>query len=470
MRPVLSIAEMREADAEALSTVSETELVERAGAAVAAEAVRMLGSCYARRVVVVAGKGNNGNDGRVAARLLAAKGAKVEVIDAARAPEELPACDLVIDAAYGTGFKGGYTAPCAPPSAEVLSVDIPSGVDGDTGCCPAGGVEADVTVTFAALKPGLLIGPGRQRAGRVHVADIGVGTDGAGGFLVEDQDVATAVPARRCSAHKWSAAVVVVAGSPGMTGAASMASMAALRCGAGMVRLCIPGAGIPGAGGAGHQLPSGPFVSASLPEEGWADALRPDLARAHALVIGPGLGRDRPGGAGRIAREVAGLLSRAAVPAIVDADGLYALGTGRAAAEVLASRPAPTVLTPHEAELARLLGHPVGADRVRAARDAARDLGCAVLYKGPVTVVAAPGGQWLASSTGDQRLATAGTGDVLSGVIGAFVARGTSPIELAAALGAHAHGRAAELGHAVGLVASDLPELLARWLSALAER
>jgi len=282
MQPVVSVAEMRAADAAALKSVTESELVRRAGDAVAVEALRMLGGAYGRRVVVVAGKGNNGNDGRVAAAMLARRGALVEVLDASSAPSPLPACDLVIDAAYGTGFTGTYEAPELPEGARVLAVDIPSGVDGDTGEQSGRALTAESTVTFAAWKPGLLMGDGPSLAGAVRVADIGIALDGAEVALVEDADLAV-LPRRHAASHKWASAVAVVAGSPGMEGASRLCARGASRAGAGMVRLAVPGAGPDAAG----PWP-GEAVRLPLPDKGWADDVLAMLDRCRALVIGPG--------------------------------------------------------------------------------------------------------------------------------------------------------------------------------------
>ncbi|HEY6416501.1 MAG TPA: NAD(P)H-hydrate epimerase, partial [Acidimicrobiales bacterium] len=229
MRPVLTPDEMAAVDAAATEPVEV--LIGRAGAALAREALAMLGGAYGRRVVVVAGKGNNGNDGRDAARRLQRRGIRVHVISAHDAPPVLPACDLVIDAAYGTGFRGEYAAP-DPGGAPVLAVDIPSGVAGLTGRAAGRPVAATRTVTFAALKPGLVFHPGRALAGAVTVADIGLDVSGARVGVVEAADVARWIPARPPDAHKWRAAVMLAAGSPGMTGAAHLAARSAYRAGA----------------------------------------------------------------------------------------------------------------------------------------------------------------------------------------------------------------------------------------------
>ncbi len=199
----------------------------------------MLGGTYGRRVVVLAGKGNNGNDGRDAARRLRRRGVRVVEVDAHGAPAVLPSADLVIDAAFGTGFRGDWSAP--ETSAPVLAVDIPSGVDGLTGSESERVLRAERTVTFAALKPGLLLPPGSELTGEIEVADIGLDTSTATASLLTDDDVAAIVPERLAQAHKWKAAVWVAAGSPGMTGAAHLAARGAQRAGAGYVRLGTPG-------------------------------------------------------------------------------------------------------------------------------------------------------------------------------------------------------------------------------------
>jgi hydroxyethylthiazole kinase-like uncharacterized protein yjeF len=480
MLPVLTPAEMGAVDHAAPEPVEV--LIGRAGKATARQAVDLLGGTYGRRVVVVAGKGNNGNDGRDAAARLRRRGVRVTEIPAAEAPRCLPPADLVIDAAYGTGFRGEYDAP-DPGAAPVLAVDIPSGVDGLTGRVaagggdggdsgddghddggnegdgegaearpPAGAVRADRTVTFAALKPGLLFHPGRALVGEVVLADIGLDVSAARIHVVEAADVAEWLPARPPDAHKWRSAVVLAAGSAGMAGAAHLAARAAQRAGAGMVRVASPGIE--------HDtgLPT-EAVGIPVPPAGWDVAVLDQLDRARALVIGPGLGLGAPAEA-----AVHHLVSSAAVPVLVDGDGLTALG-GRAA-ELIGRRDAATVLTPHDGEFARLAGHPPGADRIAAARALAGSTGAVVLLKGPTTVVADPGGEVLLSTAGDARLATAGTGDVLSGVIAALLAQGVDAFAAAAA-GAWLHGRAAQEGPARGLVASDVVDRLPTVLAAL---
>lgn len=447
MIPILTPDEMAAVDAAAPEPVDT--LIDRAGAAVAHQALQLLGGAYGRRIVVLAGKGNNGADGRAAARRLRRRGARVEEIDAKAAPERLPEADLVIDAAYGTGFRGEHLAPDAG-AAPVLAVDIPSGIDGLTGEEHGRALRAVRTVTFAALKPGLVLEPGRSRAGPVVVADIGLDVGEPAAALVERVDVAGWLPPRPPTAHKWGAGVLVVAGSPGMTGAAHLAASAAQRAGAGMVRLGSPGVA---------DDPARPTeaVGLDLPAQGWAPAVAEAAARFRSMVVGPGLGT-----ADEARAAVVELLRSTDQPCVVDGDGLTALGADAAA--IVSARSGPTVLTPHDGEHERLAGRPPGPDRLDAARRLAASTGGTVLLKGPVTVVAAPDGRVLVVANGDARLATAGTGDVLSGIVGALLARGVEPLRAAAA-GAWLHAQAA--GAADGLVASDLVEGLPDVLTGL---
>ena len=472
-RPGLAVvtpAEMAAIDATAPEPTDV--LIERAGAATARAALRLLGGAYGRRVAVVAGKGNNGNDGRSAAARLAAAGVAVRVVDALDAPASLPSCDLIIDAAFGTGFRGSWRAP-RPASGTrplVLAVDIPSGVDGTTGIAgpDSAPLAADATVTFAALKPGLLFADGRRLAGAVEVADIGLDTSAATTTLLTDAAVAAALPRRAPEDHKWRSAVWVVAGSAGMDGAASLACGAAARTGAGYVRLSMPGGGT--------DAPHAPceVVRTVLPARGWGRQVVDDPSRFGALVVGNGLGRDHdPGdlaallaGASTSSSEAPGTGApgtRSRVPLVVDGDGLTLL----AAAGLAAPLGDHVVLTPHDGEFARLAGTPPGPDRIEDARGLAARWGAVVLAKGPTTVVAHPDGRVLVVTTGDARLATAGTGDVLAGMVGAFCAGGVEPW-LAAGMAAHLHGRAAALGWRTGLVASDLVGLLPAAIAAVA--
>ena len=451
MIPVITPAQARAADA--ASGVPVADLVERAGAAVARVALQMLGGTYGRRVVVLAGPGMNGADGRTAARLLARRGVWVRVIDLpggadgsaptgiddlvgrARGP-----VDLVIDAVFGTGVRDAWDAPDVG-DVPVLAVDLPSGLDPMTGEADSV-IPATRTVTFQALKPGLLLGDGPDVAGVVTVADIGLDIGIPHAELVDGDDVASWIIPRPRTADKWSAAVRVVAGSPGMLGAATLAAGSALRSGSGMVRLSSIGAVAPAPIEAVHQPLAG---------ESWSEIVLEDLHRFAALVIGPGLGR-----AGSTPAEVASTVFRSGLPVVVDGDGLFALTWNpHGAPTSLRQREPATVLTPHDGEYRTLTGDAPSADRIAAANRLVADTGAIVVLKGPTTVIASPDGRTRLVDTGDQRLATAGTGDVLAGMIGAFLARGL-PAARAAAAAAWVHGRAVRSLPPVGVTASDV--------------
>ena len=468
MIPVVTPVQMAAIDAAAPEPVEV--LIDRAGAAVARAALDLMGGTYGRRAVVLAGPGHNGDDGRAAATRLRRRGVRIAMIDAvaaARTGASLPPADLYVDAAFGTGLSRPYSPPPrSNPAAPVLAVDIPSGLDGLTGAVlgppslsadpAAAAVPADPvsvaagpgrsvpsvwaaarTVTFAALKPGLLFGAGPALCGEVTVADIGLDSavEPACG-LMTDADVEP-LPAGDSATHKWRSAVLVAAGSPGMAGAASLVCAAALRSGARMVHLCAPEP-----------------VTARAPMEVVASTppLAAPVERFHAAAVGPGLGLGAEAAA-RLA-EVLDL----PMPVVVDADGLRLLARPELAVR-LRRRAAPTVLTPHDGELAALTGSKPGPDRIAAARSAAADTGAVVLLKGGPTVVADPDGRVLIAAAGDARLATAGTGDVLTGMIAArlaaFTPVATDDVTRRTAEAAHLHGRA---GAAAGPhpVASDL--------------
>jgi len=457
MQPVLTPQEMRAVDREFAERGGSVDaLIERAGWAVAREARRIMGGVYGRRVVVVAGKGNNGADGRVAARLLKRAGVHVIEFAAESMPEEMPSADLLIDAAYGTGFRGHWSPPRA--SCPVLAVDVPSGLDGLTGCAHGEPWPAVATVTFASWKPGLLVADGPRLSGRVVVADIGLDVETAerrSVQVVEASDVASWIEPRSIDAHKWRSGVFVLAGGPGMVGAAGLASLGALRCGAGMVHLAIPGT-------TSERAVPTEVVRRSLPLLGWAGDVESMVAeRFRAIVIGPGLGRETS-----TMREVVSLIANTALPAVIDGDGLWALGEGESATRALASRRAATVVTPHDGEFARLNGDLPSPDRIENVRSWAARARTVCLLKGPRTIVAAPDGRVGITTNADARLATAGTGDVLSGLVGALLARGIEPFRAALA-GAWIHAEAAMHGSRHGLIAGDLPDLVPTALDAL---
>jgi ADP-dependent NAD(P)H-hydrate dehydratase / NAD(P)H-hydrate epimerase len=417
-------------------------LMERAGRAVA-EAV-LTRYPDAHRIVGVCGKGANGGDGRIALRVLAEAGRETS--------DELNRdADLVIDALFGTGFHGEPRPEAAAlieqinsVDVPVVAVDLPSGVDASTGEVAGVAVRAEVTVTMHARKVGLVVAPGRFVAGEVELADIGLASAETAHRLVSDE-ILGLVPRRREGDTKYTAgSVLVVGGSPGLTGAACLAAEAAFRADAGYVAVSVPEASLP-------------VLETLLIEAVKAPRERIDeLAdRASSLALGPGLGRGREEHA-----LVRRLLAERELPAVVDADALFELEPER--------WPAARVLTPHAGELARLLGEDskwVDAHRLEALRRAVERFDCVVLLKGADTLVGAPGEGVLVCSSGTPALATAGTGDVLTGVIAAFLAKGMDA-RLAAAAGAIAHGRAAQLApHQVGLVASDLIDSLPLALS-----
>ncbi len=464
MDPIVTPSQMAAIDAEAPEPVEQ--LIERAGWATAMAAKALLGrSPYGTRVAVFAGGGNNGEDGRRAVPHLERWGARCRVFDIPHGdrhagPGSGAAFDLVIDACYGTGLRRDFDAATLPfdvGSVPVLAVDIPSGVDGLTGRLRGRPLHAAATVTFAAVKPGLLVGPGRAYAGPITVADIGLDCSRATTWWLDRSDIVAHWPRRGAEANKWLQAVYVVGGSPGLTGAPALASSGALRAGAGYVARSIPGQ----ADGPRSNDP-GPIEAVTYPVPGrWAEPVLARLDRFGAAVVGPGLSTEDH-------TELARYLQRTGTPTVFDAgaiDGLAAIIADRP--DALAGPDGPRhVVTPHDGEFARLLGRPPGEDRIAAATGAARRLGAVVLLKGPTTIVAHPDGRALLSTAGDQRLATAGTGDVLSGVIGAGMAGGLDPFH-AAGVGAELHGLAGIRGYRVGATAGDLPSQLAELLSDL---
>ncbi len=438
--------------ADAASPVPMATLIGRAGSAVARTAVSMMGGTYGRTVVVIAGPGNNGADGRHAARLLSDRGCRVVVVGTDPPPVDIldavghatGGVDLVIDAAYGTGFRGSWDPP-AVADALVLAVDVPSGLDAMTGRFDRV-LSASVTVTFQAAKPGLLFGDGPAVAGRIEVVDLGLSLPEPYAQWLTVDDVAGWLPRRAPGAHKWTTAVRLVAGSDGMSGAGSLAARSAFRAGAGMVRWSHVG------GAVADPIEA---VRERLPDTGWSSMVLSDLDRFGAAVVGPGLGRLGP-----TADEAAALIFSSSLPLVIDGDALFALTWNpHGSPATLRNRTGPVVITPHDGEYATLMGEPPGDDRIAAANRLVAETGAVVVLKGPTTVIAAPDGRTWLVNVGDERLATAGTGDVLSGVIGAFLAAGL-PAWRAAAVAAWIHGDAARRC-AYGATASDIADAIA---------
>ncbi len=459
--PLYTADEMRAAEARYPGYPGTVpELMERAGGAAAETALELFPD--ARRWTVVCGGGSNGGDGRVMAAHLERAGRETRIVDAKAGETELGEPDVIVDALFGTGFTGEPRADAASlierintSGARVFAIDLPSGVDASTGEVAGAAVRADATVTFHGRKVGLEVAPGRFRAGVVRVADIGLDPAETEVRLV-GIELLRSVPRKRTEDNKYTAGnVLIVGGSRGLTGAPCLAAMAALRADAGYVTVAAPESTLPVLEQRLLEAVKRPLPDEDgLVTEHAADVVLELSGKASALALGPGLGRG-PGPQGLVRR----VLAEAAVPAVVDADALFELEPG--------DWPAPRVLTPHEGELGRLLGRPsqeIAAHRLAAVREAADRFRCVVLLKGADTLIAAPGGGVLVSSLGLPSLATAGSGDVLTGVIGAFLAKGMEP-QLAAAAGAAAHQRASvEARQRAGLVASDLVEALPRVL------
>jgi len=439
LEPLYTADEMRAAEA----GHDVAELMQRAGQAVAECMLERFPE--ARRIVGVCGRGANGGDGRIALRLLKEAGRDAEEA------HDVEGADVVVDALFGTGFRGAPREDAGAliermnsSGAPVVAVDVPSGVNASTGEVPGAAVEASLTVTFHGRKVGLAVGPGRSRAGDVAVADIGLAPAETAHARVTPE-ILRLVPAKTAGDNKYSAgSVLVVGGAPGMTGAACLVAEAAFRADAGYVVVAVPEASLP-------------IVETKLlePVKGtWADVDR--LAdKARAVALGPGLGRSDEARA-----LVARLLRKLDVPVVLDADALFGLEPF--------DRAAPAVLTPHSGELGRLIGEEsswVDAHRLEALRRVVERFGCTVLLKGADTLVAAPGEQVLVCDLGTPALATAGTGDVLTGIVAAFLAKGLEP-RFAAAAAAAAGGVAAELlDPQRGAVASDLLTTLPRALA-----
>jgi ADP-dependent NAD(P)H-hydrate dehydratase / NAD(P)H-hydrate epimerase len=496
MRDAHAVAEVRAAESALMAQVPEGALMQRAASGLAAVCAGLLGRAsgpgasgpgrargpvmaagiagvYGSRVVVLAGSGDNGGDALYAGARLAARGAVVtavlagsrvhegaaaalrdrggRLIEAAddRARPAITAADLIIDGMLGIGGRGGLRDPGAwlAAGAErahglVVAVDLPSGIDADTGEAAGAAVRADVTVTFGTWKPGLLIDPGASHAGIVELVDIGLrpylGPPAAA--APQAADIAAWLPHPTAESDKYRRGVLgIVAGSDRFTGAAQLSVGGAVRGGAGMVRLVSAPAAVavvrqhwpeavitttPGTT-SGEARPGAQIIEAAGQVQAW--------------VAGPGMGTGEP------AADMLAAVLATGLPVLVDADGITVLAAHRE----LLSRPAPTLLTPHAGELARLLGADradIEARRLEFATQAAAELGCTVLLKGSTTVIASPAADQgvLVNPTGTSWLATAGSGDVLSGLAGALLAQGLDPLRAAAAA-AYLHGIAARL-------------------------
>jgi hydroxyethylthiazole kinase-like uncharacterized protein yjeF len=448
LEPLYTAAEMRAAEERYPGTVEE--LMDRAGRSVAAEIMSRFPD--ARRVVGVCGRGANGGDGRIALQALREAGLEAEE------STELEGADVVVDALFGTGFHGKPRADALRlieglngSGIPVVSVDIPSGVDASTGEVSGAAVRAALTVTFHGRKVGLEVAPGRFHAGEIVVADIGLEQLETEHTRATDT-VLSIVPRRRPGDTKYTAGhVVVVGGSRGMTGAPCLTAVAAFRADAGYVTLAGPSSALPVFESWVLEAVKRPLQEddRGLLAEDAADGVLELAEKAGALAIGPGLGRSE--GTRALVRRV---VSEAELPVVVDGDALWELEPSE--------WPAPRVLTPHSGELARLLGVEsawVDAHRLEALHAAVERFRCVVLLKGEGTLVAEPGSGAIVCG-GAARLATAGTGDVLTGIVASFLAKGVEP-RLATAAASTAHTKAAALSPQVaGFVASDLLDTL----------
>jgi hydroxyethylthiazole kinase-like uncharacterized protein yjeF len=501
-------AQMREIDRHAIEDlkIPGMVLMENAGRGVANCAHRVLRALEGTHVHIVAGRGNNGGDGFVVARHLhnagydvavtllapasdlrgdaaanhsicAAMGISIHELPALPSPtpllDRLRGADVVIDGILGTGIAGAVRGPARAaieafgdvPSARVIAIDIPSGIDSDTGQVLGAAVRAGYTVTFGLPKIGLYQHPGAGYAGEVIVRDIGLPREGLASdrlpiHLTTPEDVARWLPKRPPDAHKGLCGrVFVVAGSVGMTGAAAMAGMAALRAGAGLVTVGVPASLNDVLEGKLTEVMTMP-----LPEcDGRALSLAAEepilemAASAEACIIGPGLS---------LVEETQELVRRLVAqidgPLVIDADAITALSEDT---RRLSGREAPTVLTPHPGEMSRLVAKPIDiiqADRVTAALECAEALGSVVLLKGAGSVAAAPGGTAYVNPTGNAGMASGGTGDVLSGLLGGLLGQGMPPLEASAAA-AYVHGLAGDVaaaGSERALVAGDVLDAL----------
>ncbi|MFB8775900.1 NAD(P)H-hydrate dehydratase [Streptomyces broussonetiae] len=449
MRTAYSVETVRAAERELMARLPEGTLMQRAAAGLAAACADLLGRVYGKRVVVLAGSGDNGGDALYAGARLARRGAGViavrldpervhrgglaalrkaggRVTSVSGAAALVERADLVLDGIVGIGGKGGLRGDAVAlaevaeraPYAAVVAVDLPSGVDVDSGEVRGAAVRADLTVTFGTYKPGLLVDPAREYAGVVRLVDIGLELPAVGELeALQHADVAALLPVPGIESDKYRRGVVgVAAGSARYPGAAVLAVAGALRGGAGAVR---------------YVGPAGDAVIARFPETLVSDQGPKHAGRVQAWVVGPGAGDD----AGAVTEVLAG-----EVPVLLDADGLRL-----ADPEVVRGRTAPTLMTPHAGEAAALLGvarEEVEAGRLAAVRELAARYRATVLLKGSTTLVAdAGGGAVRVNATGTSWLATAGSGDVLSGLVGSLLAAGLPALDAGSA-GAYLHGLA----------------------------
>ncbi len=505
MRTIVSAEEMRWCDETAIRSfgIPSLLLMENAGKGSADAIARSFGPLNGRSVVIACGKGNNGGDGFVVARHLLNRGAKVTVVllasgrelkgDARRnfdilaaiqkqSPKRLQIkkslaglkADLIVDALLGTGFSGVIRPPLAPAidwinrqGVPVVSLDIPSGINGTTGVMANKAVKARRTVTMGAIKTGLLCNQGREHTGDLEVIDIGIPANiyvskNLRTYLIESGDVAAVLPRRKPTAHKYNVGkVFVLAGSRGFTGAAALSAFAVLRSGAGAVLLGTPESVYPILAKKLSEaivVPLPATKSGSLGLEGISQ-IEERMKWADVTVIGPGLSQDPETGA-----VVTKLVVEGKGKMLIDADGLNAIA--HSGAGLLRKSVGEIIVTPHSGEFARLAGveaSEVDARRIEHARAFAKAHGVVVVLKGGPSATADPGGTVILNSTGNPGMATVGSGDVLSGVVAGLWAQGMESMD-AASSGVWFHGRSGDLAAAKlgerSIVAQDLIDFL----------
>lgn len=460
MIPIYSQSEIKEFDRSLLDKGLIDDAISRAGYSVFTLAAQLMEGCYGKRVVVLHGPGNNGKDALVAADHLRLNGASVTTIKYGSTPYGIPStytsADLVIDGCFGIGISRPFVAPPIDEKVKVLSIDVPSGINGDTGEKLGSSVVADVTLCLTGVKPGVLLSEGKAASGDVYISELGLGNieSKSDDFkLVEDLDLVSLLGRRRPNDHKWSHGVAIMAGSAGMTGAAEMVSKAAYLAGAGIVHLFTEFPTEVGNFAIETVVREFKLNQFSGPElERFFDEL---AKRFKVIVVGPGLGR------GEGIEALVSLAIKSGARVVLDADAINAIPSidwlgqqSRAQGEV--------VLTPHFGELKALVERSASGpkldlfyrDPIGFARDFARVSGVIILVKGGPTIVASPEGDCYLTIAPTESLAVAGSGDVLSGMIAAVLAY-PGKVSYLVSLAAHLHGlagRSAELA-----TASELP-------------
>ncbi len=467
MKQIAYVTDIRVLDDEIAKRGGLDLTIDNVGFEISKIALVMLGGSYGKRVLVDAGPGNNGADARATASELLKRGVKVVLKESKdRSSSDVDGIDLYIDGVLGVGVNRDYIPRSLPDDVPVLAIDVPSGLDADLGTVHGGCQRADVTVTIGALKPGLLQNQGPKFAGKIELILSELYESPLSVSLIEDSDVLDLLPVSTLADHKWRHSVFTLAGSESMMGAAELSTLASYRVASGIVHLYYP---LTTPARQGVDLALSPEIVRVGLESLWAEPVIESARRFKAIVIGPGLGRSI-----QLSNLVRRLLVHSEVPAVLDADGIFALGEPARLERLARGRSAPIVITPHEGEFNSFF-EPIGLavqseqDRIDITKRAALASSSIVLLKGSPTVVATPSGVVYVITSGSSRLAVAGTGDVLSGVIGGLFARGVEPA-LAAALGAHIHGRASSYLGGYSIRASELVDACVEWLSALDRR